>query len=139
MLTGQFIKGKIDGIQKYFKTATLRELLPKTKLDELEAYSEVGEYPRFFKTEKVLSKTIVTDAENSDGRRGGVVNRTVLYKFDQNVTKDTVNYLFPLDDFIAEILGGKRRFKMPPMPELPDTDMGLIELPPPIEWEVSSN
>ena len=139
MQSGQFVIGKIDGIQKYFKTENLREILPKTKLTELETYTEIGEYPRFFKIEKVLSKTIVSAADNTDGRPGGIINRTVLYKFDQTITKDAVNYVFPLDDFIAEILAGKRRFKMPPMPELPNTDMGLVDLPPPIEWEVSSN
>lgn len=136
MKSGQFVKGKIDGIQKYFKTENLRDILPKNRLEELEAYTEVGEYPRFFKTEKVLTRTKITDAENSDGRRGGIVNHTVLYKFDQTVTKDTVNYVFPLDDFITEILAGKRAFKLQPLPKLPDTDAGLIELPPEIEWEV---
>jgi hypothetical protein len=136
MIAGQFVKGKIDGIQKYFKTANLRDILPKSKLDELEDYTEVGEYPRFFKAEKVLTRTKITEAVNSDGRRGGIVNQTVLYKFDQTVTKDTVNYIFPLDDFIAEILAGKRGFKIPPMPTLPDTDAGLIDAPPPIAWEV---
>lgn len=136
MIAAQFVKGKIDGIQKYFKTENLRDVLPKNRLEELEAYNEIGEYPRFFKTEKVLTRTKVTAAENTDGRRGGVVNHTVLYKFDQTVTKDTVNYVFPLDDFIAEILSGKRAFKMPLMPQLPDTDVGLIDFPPSVEWEV---
>lgn len=135
MNSGQFVKGKIDGIQKYFKTANLRDILPKSKLEELESYTEVGEYPRFFKAEKVLTRTKITEAINSDNRRGGIVNQTVLYQFDQTVTKDTVKYVFPLDDFIAEILAGKRAFKMPPMPQLPDTDVGIIEEPTPVEWE----
>jgi hypothetical protein len=135
MKSGQFVKGKIDGIQKHFKSPELNKILPKEKLAELEDYIDVGEYPRFFKAEKVLAKTVVTAADNSDGRRGGIINHTVLYQFEQSVTLDTVKYIFPLDDFITEILAGKRSFKMPPIPILPDSDSGLIELPPPIEWE----
>jgi hypothetical protein len=136
MIAGQFVKGKIDGIQKYFKTANLREILSKEKLNILEAYTEVGEYPRFFKEEKVLTRTRIVEADNTDGRRGGVVNHTVLYKFPQSVTQDTVRYVFDLDVFISEVLDGNRVFKMPEMPELPDSDVGIILEPPQIEWEV---
>jgi len=136
MISGQFVKGKIDSIQKYFKTANLRDILPRNKLDILEAYSEVGEYPRFFKEEKVLTRTKITEAENTDGRRNGIINHTVLYKFQQAVTQDTVQYIFDLDTFISEILEGQRVFKMPAMPQLPDSDVGIIDSPPPIEWEV---
>jgi len=136
MKSGQFVIGKIDGIQKEFESVNIRSILPKEKLSELKSYIDIGEYPRFFKTEKVLSKTIIQPAENTDGRRGGIINHTVLYQFDQTVTLDTVKYVFPLEDFITEILAGKRRFKMPPPPELPERDFGLIMPPPPLEWEV---
>lgn len=137
MRSGQFYTGKIDGIQKRFESPNLNDILPAEKLAELTTYTEAGEYPRFFKAEKVISKTVITPAENSDGRRGGITNHTVLYRFDQTVTKDTIKYLFPLDDFILEILAGKRRFKMPPTPAYPqNTDFAIIDAPPPIEWEV---
>ncbi len=136
MIAGQFVKGKIDGIQKYFKSANLRDILSRDKLDVLEAYMEVGEYPRFFKEDKVLSHTRIVEADNTDGRRDGVVNHTVLYKFPQHVIQDTVRYTFDLDLFISEILEGQRLFHMPAMPTLPDTDAGIISDPPPIEWEV---
>jgi hypothetical protein len=136
MQSGQFYRGKIDGIQKRFETPEIEKLLPKEKLDELRDYRDIGEYPRFFKKEIVLAKTIVTAADNSDGRRGGVINHTVLYKFEPSVTLDNIKYIFPLEEFITEILAGKRRFKMPPTPQLPEADAGLIDLPPPIEWEV---
>lgn len=137
MISGQFIRGKIDGIQKNFESPNLDKILPAEKLSDLANTSEIGEYPRFFKKEKVLCKTIVTEADNSDGRRGGIINYTVLYKFDETVTKDTITYVFPLDDFITEIIAGKRRFKMPPQPNLPDTetDFALIDEPPAITWE----
>jgi len=135
--SGQFYRGKIDGIQKNFESPNLDKILPAEKLGELANYTEVGEYSRFFKQEKVLSKTVITEAENMDGRRGGITNHTIMYGFDQTVTKDTVHYVFPLEDFITEILSGQRRFKMPPTPSLPDieSDFALIDSPPPIEWE----
>jgi len=138
MKSGQFYRGKIDGIQKNYESPDLEQLLPTEKLGWLADYTEIGEYPRFFKQEKVMSKTVITAAENSDGRRGGIINHTVLYGFDHTVTKDTIKYVFPLEDFIAEILSGKRRFKMPPPPDLPNTNtaFAIIEPPPPIKWEV---
>jgi len=136
MLRGQFVRGKIDGIQKRFESPDLNSVLATAKLDELKDCTEIGEHPRFFRQEKVLAKTVVSEADNSDGRRGGVINHTVLYKFDQTVTQDTIKYVFPLDDFIQEILDGKRRFKMPPLPQLPESDSGIIDLPQPLEWEV---
>jgi len=137
MKTGQFYRGKIDGIQKNFESPNLDKILPTEKLADLANYNEIGEYPRFFKNEKVLTKTVITKAENSDGRRGGIINFTVLYGFEQTVTQDSIKYVFPLEDFIAEILMGKRRFRMPPAPVLPDTnsEFVLIDPPPPIVWE----
>jgi hypothetical protein len=138
MNSAQFYRGKIDGIQKTFESPNLSKILPPDKLQELASYSEIGEYPRFFKDEKVLSKTVISPAKNIDGRRGGIVNHTVLYQWGQSFEKDSVRYIFPLETFISEILSGKRRFKMPPVPMLPvtDSDFGLIDLPSPIEWEV---
>jgi hypothetical protein len=137
MQSGQFYRGKIDGIQKHYESPNLSEILPYDKLQELADNTVLGEYPRFFKNEKVLAKTVVSPAENSDGRKGGVTNHTVLYRFDQTVTHDGLQYVFPLEDFIAEILAGKRRFKMPPAPDLP-FEQGFISFPPPLEWEVET-
>jgi len=136
MKSGQFYRGKIDGIQKHFESLDIDKILSSDKLCELADYTEIGEYPRFFKQEKVISKTVVSEAENTDGRKGGIINYTVLYRFDQKITHDTIQYVFDLETFISEILAGKRRFKMPPPPSLPDSDTGLIALPPPLEWEV---
>lgn len=134
MKAAQFVKGKIDGIQKVYFSRELNYILPREKIAELSGYTDTGEYPRFFKAEKVLAKTVVTAADNSDGRRGGIVNHTVLYQFAQTVTQDTIEYQFPLDEFITEILAGKRRFKMPPFPSLPEDNV-CLDPPPPIEWE----
>jgi len=136
MKSGQFYRGKIDGVQKNFESSDLEKILPADKLCELADNIEIGEYPRFFKQERVLTKTVVVSAENSDGRRGGVTNHTVLYGYDAYVELDGVKYIFDTDAFITEILAGKRRFKMPEVPKLPEGDSGYIESPPPIEWGV---
>lgn len=136
MKSGQFVRGKIDGIQKRFTSSNVFSMLPKEKRQELENYTEIGEHPRFFKTELVLTKTVITEADNTDGRPNGIINHTVMYQFDPAITHETVQYIFDLDTFIEEVLAGKRKFKMPLMPALPDADSGLIDSPPPIEWEV---
>jgi hypothetical protein len=136
MKSGQFYRGKIDGIQKHFESPDIDKLLPTEKLCDLADYFEIGTYPRFFKQERVLAKTVVSLAENSDGRKGGIINHTVLYQFDPFITHESARYIFDVDAFILEIQAGKRRFKIPVSPKLPETDSGFIDLPPPIEWEV---
>jgi hypothetical protein len=136
MKSGQFYRGKIDGIQKHFESKGIAQLLPTEKLCILADCTEIGEYPRFFKNERVLAKTVVTAAQNTDGRSGGTVNHTVLYQMDATVNHDSAKYLFDVEEFIAEYLADKRRFKMPPAPVYPSgVDSGLIDPPPPIEWE----
>jgi hypothetical protein len=138
MKSGQFYRGKIDGIQKHFESPDIDKLLPTEKLCDLADYFEIGTYPRFFKQERVLAKTVISPAENTDGRAGGITNHTVLYQFDQYTTHESAQYTFDVEAFILEIQAGKRKFKMPPTPELPDADSGLIDPPPPIEWEVET-
>jgi hypothetical protein len=136
--SGQFLRGKIDGIQKNFESANLDKILPSDKLIDLADYAIIGEHQRFFKKENVLTKTVITPAENSDGRKGGVVNHTVLYKWDQKLIKDSAAYVFDTETFIAEIREGKRSFKMPPTPTYPeDTDFAIIDSPPEILWEAT--
>jgi len=136
MKSGQFYRGKIDGIQKHYESPDLDKLLPPDKLSVLADYFFVGEYSHFFREEHVLTRTVVTEAENSDGREGGIINHTVLYRFGHAVTHETAQYIFNIDAFIAEIREGKRKFKMPDAPMLPEGDSIIIDLPPPIEWEV---
>jgi len=137
MIAGQFYRGKLDGIQKNFESPDLDKILPSDKLADLADFSEIGEYSHFLKKECVLLKIVVTPADNSDGRRGGIVNHTVMYKWTPKLTVDTATYIFDTETFIAEINAGKRRFKMPPPPQYPpDKDFAIIESPPPIEWEV---
>ncbi len=134
MKSGQFYRGKMDGIQKHYESLDLDDILPSSKLCVLADYTQVGEYNHFFRIEHVLTKTVVSEAENMDGRLGGIINHTVLYKFDHSFTHETAKYTFNEDFFIMEIRDGKRKFKMPPPPILPEEGI-LIDYPPAIEWE----
>ncbi len=138
MKSGQFYRGKIDGIQKHFESPDLDKILPSEKLCELADYSEIGNYPRYFRQERVLAKTVISPAENTDGRPGGIINHTVIYQIDRDTTHETFPYVFDEETFIEELRAGKRRFKMPPAPNLPETDSNLIEPPSPLEWEVQT-
>jgi len=138
MKSGQFYRGKIDGIQKNFESPDLDKLLPSDKLSVLADYSFIGEYSHFFKQERVLAKIVVFEADNTDGRLGGIINHTVLYQFDPAIQHETAQYIFDTEAFIAEIRAGKRKFKMPEPPKLPEDDSFIIDLPPPIEWEVET-
>jgi hypothetical protein len=138
MKSGQFYRGKIGGIQKNFESPNLDILLPVDKIRELADYTEIGEYPRFFKQERVLTKTVVEAAKNTDGRSGGVTNHTILYQWDRKLVHEGAIYTFDVEAFISEILAGKRRLRMPQLPILPenDLDFSIIDPPPPIEWEM---
>lgn len=138
MKSGQFYRGKIDGIQKRFESPNLDKIVPYEKLNELKDIDQIGVHPQFHRQSRALIITVVAPAVSLDGRRGGVTNHTVIYAYDAYKEHDDLKYPFPMDDFIAEVLAGKRRFKMPPTPEYPQgVDFAIIEPPPPIEWEVS--
>ena len=139
MKLGQFYRGKIDGVQKNFESPNLDQLISTEKLRELADLDQIGEYPQFSKQARALIYTVIKPAENTDGRRGGITNHTVIYAWDRTVTHEGATYTFDLDKFISEVLAGKRRFKMPPVPEYPtDKDFAIINPPPPIEWEVQT-
>ena len=134
MRSGQFYRGKIDGVQKHYESPNLEQLLPTEKLCDLADYFEEGDYSRFFTKERVIARIVVSPAENSDGRQGGTINHTVLYKFDHSIMHESVQYCFDTEQFIREIQQGKRKLKMPQPPELKDS----LDYPPPLEWEVES-
>src|SRR3989304_4899566 len=110
MKSGQFIRGKIDGIQKHFESPGIDKLLPTDKLCVLADYIEIGEYTHFFKQELVLTKTVISPAENTDGRAGGITNHTILYQFDRATIHESAQYTFNVEAFVLEVQEGKRRF-----------------------------
>lgn len=135
MKSGQFYRGKIEGIQKHYESPDLDSILPEDKLCMLADYSQVGEHKHFFKQEHVLTRTVVSEADNEDGRLHGIINHTVLYKYDDTTTHENAQYIFDNKTFIQEIREGKRNVKMPPTPELPEGNSITLEPPPPIAWE----
>ncbi len=137
MKSGQFFRGKIDGIQKNFESPNIGKILPPGKLTELADLDDIGTYPQFNRQTLTLILSVIEPAENTDGRRGGITNHTVFYSWDRTVTHEDATYLFDVEKFVSEIITGKRKFKMPPKPTYPpDVDFAIIEPPPPIEWEV---
>lgn len=135
MKSGQFYRGKMDGIQKHYESPDLEDILPTDKLCILADYNQVGEHFHFFKEDRVLTRTQVTEAENTDGRLGGIINHTVLYKFDRSLTHESAKYIFDTETFIQEIRQGQRKFKMPDPPTLPEDESIIIDAPQPIIWE----
>ena len=132
MKSGQIIKGKIDGVQKRFQSLDLPQIT-ETRLSELTDNSQLGTFYRFWIAERIFGGMRVTEAINSDGRPGGVVKHIILYQYDRTTTLDGEQYLFDSEEFIAKL---PRRFKFPPMPELPeDKDSRIISPPSPLEWE----
>ena len=138
MKSGQFYLGKIDGIQKRFESPSLDKLLPTSKLQELADLAIIGEHAQFNRESRALIYTVIKPAENTDGRKGGITNHTVIYTWDKKYTYEDAAYVFDVDKFVTEFLEGKRRFKMPPTPQYPpDKDFAIIDAPPAITWEAT--
>jgi hypothetical protein len=129
MRSGQIIKGKIDGVQQRFQSSSLPQIT-ETRLSELTDNSQIGIFYRFFKAERIIAGMKVTEAENSDGRPGGVIKQIILYQYDRTTTLDGEQYLFDFEEYIAKL---PRTFKIPSFPE---TLENPLPPPSPLEWEV---
>ena len=129
MKSGHIIKGKIEGVQLRFQSLDLPQITEE-RLSELTNNSEIGTFYRFFKAERIIAGMRVTEADNSDGRAGGVIKQIALYQYDHAKTFDNEQYLFDFDEFIAKL---PRTFKMPVFPELLKNPLPQLQ---PIEWEV---
>jgi len=117
MKSGQFVKGMINGVEDMFESPDLLQILPNEKLVEL--YIErVGIYSRVFVSERVIARTVVAKADPDDLGRDGIINHTVLYKFDQYTIHDGARYVFDQDFFVMDVKAGKYQFTMPPTPVL---------------------
>lgn len=132
MKAAQFYTGKINGFEDNFETSNLTDLLDIDKIDMLKAYNRVGKpLQRFFKNERVIALVEAYQVVNGDeSGRSGIQARGILYKFDKYITHDDLPYVFPEENFVEELQGGKK-LKMPPLPELKKP----LDAPPPLEWE----
>lgn len=128
MKCGQIVKGKIDGIQKRFQSAELPQI-SEERLSLLTDQIGIGAFSRFFKDERVIARMITKEADNSDGRQGGLIRHIALYQYDRITEFEGEQYVFDADQFINKL---PRVFKMPPFPE--ELKNPLPPLPP-LEWE----
>jgi hypothetical protein len=129
--SGQFYKGMINGVEQSYESPDILQVLPSSKLNQLWDLDAVGVYNRAFKSERVISKTVVEKAVPDEHGRDGVTNHTVLYRFDAFTFHDGVRYKFDEDQFIQDIKDGKFDFEMPLQPELKKP----LSVPSPIKWE----
>lgn len=132
MKSGQFYKGMINGVEETYESPDLLLLLPSEKLNILWDREILGTYRRVFLTERVIAQTIITEAEPDDLGRNGIVNHTVLHKFDSVVHHDGIAYIFDYEQFAKDARNGKYNFAMPPTPELKNP----LDYPPAMEVTV---
>jgi hypothetical protein len=118
MNSGQFVKGMINGTEEAYESRDILQILPMTKLSILWDLDRVGTYRRVFLDERVIAQTVITIAEQDEHGRDGIVNHTVLHKFDASTTHDGIKYVFDSEQFARDAKTGKYNFKMPPCPEL---------------------
>jgi len=128
--SGQFYKGMINGTEDTYESSDLLIILPSEKLSVLWDRDVLGTYRHVFLTERVVAQTVITEAEPDDLGRDGIVNHTVMYKFDAVVQHDGIAYVFDYEQFAKDARAGKYNFPMPPTPELKRP----LDYPP--AWEV---
>lgn len=118
MKSAQFYKGMINGVEDSFESPDIYQVLPKEKLDELWDIDRIGTYSKVFLAERVISKTVVSEAEPDEHGRDGIINHTVIYRFDLTYTHEGAPYQFNSEQFAKDVRAGKYNLKMPPVPEL---------------------
>ena len=131
MQSGQFYKGMINGVEETYESPDLLLILPSEKLSILWDRETLGIYRHIFLTERVVAQTVITKAEPDDLGRDGIVNYTVLYKFDAITEHDGLTYIFDYEQFAKDARAGKYNFQMPPAPELKNP----LDYPPAMEVE----
>lgn len=129
MRRGQFYKGMINGIEATYETPDLFQILPANKLTQLWDREKIGVYRQIFLSERVITQTLIEKAEPDEHGRDGIVNHTVLYKFDGVHEHEGAIYNFDPDKFASDARLGKYNFTMPPTPELKRP----LDLPPSLE------
>ena len=126
MKSGQVITGIIKGIADHFESPDILQILPNGKLSILTDRENLGSHRHVFRSDRVVAQTIVTKSEPDELGRDGIVNHTVLYKFDASTQHDGIAYIFDYEQFAEDALAGKYNFKMPATPKLKHP----LDLPP---------
>jgi hypothetical protein len=136
MKSAQIVSGIINGIADQYESPNVLQVLPIDKLSELTSIERINSepYSRVFLSELVTAEALVFPSEPDNLKRSGIVNHTVIHRFDSVIERDGYFYIFPREQFERDARAGRLRFKMPPMPELKKP----LDSPPPPVWEVQT-
>lgn len=118
MRSGQFYKGMINDVEATYESPDLLQLLPSDKLNILWDREKLGLHRRVFLSDRVITLTLIAPAVPDEHGRDGIINHTIIYKFDSYTTHDGAKYIFDREQFEQDIRLGKYDLKMPPAPEL---------------------
>jgi hypothetical protein len=133
MKSAQVVSGVINGVSDQYETPHILQIIPIDKLSELTSIERVREepYALVFLSELITAAVHVFPAEIDTLKRSGIVNHTVIHKFDNVIERDGYSYTFPKEQFERDARAGKLHFKMPPLPELKKP----LDYPPAPEWD----
>lgn len=93
MQTGQFVIGIFDGSTETYQTLNVEKFLSPDEFDKLWNRQTIGVWYYTNQEESVVAKCTITPT--TDGAfmgRKGVINHTVIAKFDSTTTKDGATY-----------------------------------------------
>jgi len=135
MRSAQVISGIINGVADQFESPNVLQVLPIEKLSMLTDITRVQKepYSKVFLTELATAEVLVFPSEPDSLQRSGIVNFTVVHRFDSTMERDGYTYSFPREQFERDARAGRLRFKMPSMPELKKP----LDYPEPPVWEVT--
>jgi hypothetical protein len=134
MKSAQIVSGILKGVADQYESLDLLQVLSIDKLSELTSIERTRKepYSRVFLSELATAEVHVFPSEPDNLKRSGIVNHTVIHRFDSVIERDGYFYTFPREQFERDARAGRLQFKMPPMPELKKP----LDPPPPPEWEV---
>lgn len=118
MRAAQFVKGMINGVEDFYESPNILTLLPYEKLQLLMENTKLGFTQKIFLKDYVIALSTVKKAEADSLGRDGLINHTVIYKFDEVITHDGAVYRIDPEAFKEAAYNGAFRFTMPAFPEL---------------------
>jgi len=93
MQAGQFVKGIFNGSTESYQTDNIQKFLSSEEFDKLWNLERLGSWLYTNQEEGVIARSTIT--RTNDGAftgRKGVINHTVIVKFDGKLEKDGVTY-----------------------------------------------
>lgn len=133
MRSAQVVSGIINGIADQYESPNILQVISNETLSKLTSIERIREtpYSYVFRNELAVASVYVFPSEPDSLQRSGIVNHTVIHRFESIIERDGYTYQFPKEQFEKDAYAGKLRFKMPPLPELKKP----LDLPPLPVWE----